>query len=111
MKKITFALLIMAIAVFAETNGLNAKAYAAVDSYNSIVKEGSSNNKKTMCYVRNGLYTTYQGKNYVIEVNYYTCHWYSKYFGGGETKCLSYGRAYRSTQLCDCDLYGELSCI
>ena len=85
------------------------KGAGVVFEYNVQAKQGETNDNKTLCYYRNGMYFTYMGQDYVIDVEPIRCNYKSRY-GGGETLCLTYKGASKSKRLCDCTLHGDLKC-
>ena len=109
MKAIKF-ILAAAVVSLAATEA-EKKGAEVVFEYNVLAEQGATHDNKTLCYYRNGMYFTYKGHDYVIDVEPLRCKYESKYGGeGGETLCLTYKCVSKSKRLCDCTPQGELQC-
>lgn len=87
------------------------KGAGVVFEYNVQAQQGATPDNKTLCYYRNGMYFTYKGQDYVIDVEPMRCKYKSQLIGKDiETLCLTYKGTSESKRLCDCTLRGELQC-
>ena len=109
MKAIKF-ILAAAVISMAATDA-EKKGAGVVFEYNVLAGQGSTHDNKTLCYYRNGMYFTYKGQDYVIDVEPLRCKYKSRYGGEvGEALCLTYKGVSKSKRLCDCTPHGELQC-
>lgn len=104
-------IIIAAASVLMAATDAEKKGAGVVFEYNVLAEQGSTHEQRTLCYYRNGMYFTYKGQDYVIDVEPLRCKYKSKYGGkGGETLCLTYKGVSKSKRLCDCTPQGELQC-
>lgn len=104
-------IILAAAAVLMAATDAEKKAAGVVFEYNVLAEQGATHEQRTLCYYRNGMYFTYMGQDYVIDVEPMRCNYKSRYGGeGGETLCLTYKGASKSRRLCDCTPQGELQC-
>lgn len=109
MKAIKF-ILAAAVISMAATDA-EKKGAGVVFEYNVLAEQGATPDNKTLCYYRNGMYFTYKGQDYVIDVEPLRCKYKSVRYGNeGEALCLTYKGTSKSRRLCDCTPQGELQC-
>lgn len=108
MKATTIMLAAAAISIAATE--AEKKARGIVFEYNAIAQQGSTYEKQTMCYYQKGIYFTYGGQDYVIDVEPLRCRYENIIGNTGETICLTYKGTSKSKRLCDCTPNGELQC-
>lgn len=104
-------IILAAASVLMASTEAEKKGAGVVFEYNVLAEQGATPDNKTLCYYRNGMYFTYKGQDYVIDVEPLRCKYKSRYGGeGGEALCLTYKGTSKSKRLCDCTLHGELQC-
>ena len=110
MKKI--ALIMMAAVACHAANRILEKAEAIVNDINNRICEDRYYNRAVMCHIQNGVYMSYGGIDYVIDVRATQCFYGTKrdeFLDGGLIRCLEVEKVNRSKRLCECSAKGELT--
>jgi len=104
-------IILAAASVLMAATDAEKKGAGVVFEYNVLAEQGSTYEQRTLCYYRNGMYFTFRGNDYVIDVEPLRCKYKSVLTGNeGEALCLTYKGTSKSKRLCDCTPQGELKC-
>ncbi len=111
MKYLPLSILIAVCVIYAAPKDkpvATAKDVVAIYNYNA--QHGKSNEHRSECIEKWGLYFRNNGKPYVIDVSTEPCKWKSVNGSSGTTLCLVYEDVRPTDRMCECDTGSAIEC-